>query len=114
MLCKLLCLAKLNCGKQCFEYSFAQRKVCRDHTLYIFDAFLAFFRVGKVRLISNAPSVIVLYLTAVDDKIKLRVNDKITNVTSSPQSMQFITTRSFTLAVVLVALGAIRFLGVKL
>jgi hypothetical protein len=56
----------------------------------------------------------VLYLTAVDDKIKLRVNDKIANVTSSPQGVQFITTRSFTLTVVLVALGAIRFLGVKL
>jgi hypothetical protein len=114
MLCKLLCLAKLNCGKQCFEYSFAQSEVCRDHTLHIFDAFLAFFRVGKVRLIPDAPPIIVLYLTAVDDKIKLWVNDKIANVTSSPQSMQFITTRSFTLAVVLVALGAIRFLSVKL
>jgi hypothetical protein len=55
----------------------------------------------------------MLDLVAIDDKPKLRVDHQIANLTSRPQGMQFITPCSFALAVVLVALSAIRFLGVK-
>ena len=114
MLSKLLCLPKFDCREQGFKYSLAQREVCRNHPLHIFDAFLAVFCVGKVRLISDPPPVIVLHKNAIDNEPKLRMDRQIANLTSSPQGMQFITSRSFALAVVLVALSAIRFLGVEL
>lgn len=107
-------MPKFNCWEQDFEDRLAQREVWGNHALHIFHAILAVFRVGKVRLISDPTPVIVLNLVAIDDEPKLRVDHQIANRTSSPQGMQFITPCSFALAVVLVALSAIGFLGVEL
>lgn len=81
---KLLCLPKVDCRKQGFEQCLAQREVWGNHALHIFDAILAVLRVGKVWLISNAPPVIVLHLTAIDDKPELRLDHQVSNHTRSP------------------------------